>query len=380
MKNLKTLLTVTAGACALASSASAMIEIDTSYVGDAGNANDGSGYGGVSYDYHVGTYEVTNSQDVSFLNAKGTSNTHGVFNANMESNSHGGIQQDGTSGSFTYSVKSGMGQRAVNYVGFWDAARFTNWLTNGQGSGSTETGVYTLGNVTNPTNNTVTRNTGAWDAGGVGVASEDEWYKAAYYQPVGDGGDTDSYWLYPTASNSIATADANYGNNIGTLTDVGTYSDDASYYGTFDQGGNVWEWNDAIVSSSFRGLRGGAFSDTDANLQSSSRAISYPTYEDTNIGFRVSSPAPIPEPSSYAAMFGCLAAYVCNDTSQGAPMVPAMMQQHAPWQLTSLSSKSVVLKPSAWTPSLSCRQPSGLTSSLTAKSSHTTLPTNAPLI
>ena len=89
------------------------------------------------------------------------------------------------------------------------------------------------------------------------VTSENEWYKAAYYQPVGAGGDTDSYWLYPTASNSITTSDANYIYSVGNVTDVGTYAANPSYYGTFDQGGNVREWNDAIVSASHRGRRGG---------------------------------------------------------------------------------------------------------------------------
>ena len=307
MKNFKTLLTVTAGACALASSATAMIEIDTSYVGDIGNANDSTGYGGVSYDYHVGTYEVTNSQYVSFLNAKGSTNAHGVFNGNMESQSYGGIQQDGTGVGgdlFTYSVKSGMGNKAVNYVSFWDAARFTNWLTNGQGIVGTESGVYNLDGVTAPTDSTITRDATAWNAGGVAVASEDECYKAAYYK---GGSTTAEYWDYAHQSDSITTDDANYANSVDTLTDVGTYSNDASYYGTFDQSGNVWEWIDSIVNSSNRGSRGGAFYRIGSTLQSSNRFSSNPTNESYGRGFRVSSLAPIPEPSSYAAMFGCLA-------------------------------------------------------------------------
>ena len=303
MKNFKTLLAVTAATCALASSATAMIEIDTSYVGDADNANDTSGYGGVSYDYHVGTYEVTNSQYVSYLNATGSTNAHGVYNSNMGSSEHGGIQQTGSSGSFTYNVKSGFGDKPVNFVSFWDAARFTNYLT----TGDTESGVYVL-TPTEISNNAITRNETAWNAGGVAVASADEWYKAAYYQPVGDDGDADSYWLYPTASNSITTDDANYQNSVdgGKLTDVGTYSGDASYYGTFDQGGNVWEWNDAIVSTSSRGLGGGSFSDASYSLQSSFLGSFDPTSEGNDVGFRVSSLAPIPEPSAYAAIFGCL--------------------------------------------------------------------------
>ena len=33
-------------------------------------------------------------------------------------------------------------------MSWYDAARFTNWLHNGQGSGSTETGAYTLNGAT----------------------------------------------------------------------------------------------------------------------------------------------------------------------------------------------------------------------------------------
>lgn len=232
----------------------------------------------------------------------------------MGSSTYGGIQQSGTSGSFTYSVKSGMGNKAVNFVSFWDAARFTNYLT----TGNTETGVYNLGGVTAPTNNAVTRDATAWNAGGVAIASEDEWYKAAYYQPVGAGGDTDSYWLYPTASNSITIADANYDGSVGTLTDVGTYSHAASYYGTFDQGGNVWEWNDAIVYSSVRGTRGGAYNRGATNLRSSSLYnFNDPLGESHFIGFRVSSLAPIPEPSAFAAIFGCLALTVATMRRKG---------------------------------------------------------------
>ncbi len=60
----------------------ATISIDTVFVGDAGNANDpltGNAYGGVDYGYHIGTYEVTNSQYTAFLNATATTDTHGLY-------------------------------------------------------------------------------------------------------------------------------------------------------------------------------------------------------------------------------------------------------------------------------------------------------------
>ncbi len=281
---------------AASTAATANVVIDTVLIGNANNVNDEStGYGAVSYNYHIGTHEVTNSQYTAFLNAVAATDTHSLYNSNMGSNTHGGITRAGTSGSFTYSVKSGFDNKPVNYVSFWDAARFSNWLT----TGGTETGVYVL-DATGISNNTITRDATAWNNGGVAIASEDEWYKAAFYD--GNGG----YTLYPTQSNIISTTDANYANSVGTVTDVGTYAADPSHYGTFDQGGNVWEWNDAIVSTSARGYRGGSFSSFDGALQSSDRSLGSPTGEADSVGFRVSSLAPIPEPSAYAAILGCL--------------------------------------------------------------------------
>jgi len=54
--------------------------------------------------------------------------------------------------------------------------RFVNWLENGQpadGSG-TESGVYTIGSGVNETRAA---------AASYFIPSEDEWYKAAYYDP-----------------------------------------------------------------------------------------------------------------------------------------------------------------------------------------------------
>lgn len=280
-------------------SAYAQITIETVTVGNIGNAANGS-YGAVAYEYQIGKYEVTNTQYAAFLNAVAATDTYSLYNTNMGSNGDGGITRSGSSGSYTYATKSGFETKPVNYVSFWDAARFANWLNNGQGSAGTETGSYTLGSVTNPVNSSVTRNAGAnWV-----VTSENEWVKAAYYDPTKDG--VGGYWLYPTKSASITTADANYANSIGTATNVGTYESDASFYGTFDQGGNVWEWNESI-SSTTRGLRGGSWSFNEYGLQSPLRGDGDASNENNTIGFRVASLAPIPEPSTYGAAMGVMA-------------------------------------------------------------------------
>lgn len=288
------------------SSASAAINIDTVSVGDAGNANDSFGFGGVSYNYHIGTHEVTNNEYAAFLNAKaGSSDPNGLYNTNMGSSSHGGINKSGG----TYSVKSGFSNKPVNFVSFWDATRFSNWLTNGQGNGDTETGVYNL-TSTGINNNTITRDSTAFNNGGVAIASENEWYKAAYYYGSG------SYFNYPTQSNLAPTAtipnstdanSANFDSSVGSVSDVGSYTLADSHYGTFDQGGNVQEWNDNIVTTSFRRMRGASWINSDVlNLSSSNSSKTDPIIGNSTMGFRVSSLAPIPEPSAYAAILGCL--------------------------------------------------------------------------
>lgn len=297
--------------------------IPTVPVGNAGNAGEVQSqgtFGAVSYDYRIGTTEVTNAQYAEFLNARAASDPLALYNPLMAGDARGGITRSGSPGIYTYTTKTDMADKPVNFVSWYDAARFANWLHNGQGFGDTETGAYTLlGGTATPSNgDLITRNGGAkWF-----LPSEDEWYKAAYYQPAAQGGDSDDYWLYPTASNSaptVATANsvgdinnpganvANYlsgadwnsqNGNVTTVGSAGPSSD--SFYGTADQGGNVWEWNEALISASFRGLRGGSFVDHLAELPSTNRDANGSTSEDYNAGFRVATvPEPaVPEPAS----------------------------------------------------------------------------------
>jgi sulfatase modifying factor 1 len=272
--------------------ASASITIPTVAIGNPGNAADPiTGFGSVAYSYNIGTTEVTNAQYAAFLNAVAATDTYALYNTDM-AGSFGGITRSGSAGSYTYSTVSGRANNPVNFVSFWDATRFANWLHNGQGSGDTETGAYTL-TSSGISGNTVTRNAG-WQWA---VTSENEWYKAAYHQPASAGGDSDNYWLYSTSSNTITTAQANYDALIGNTTPVGSYA--ANYYGTFDMGGNVWEWNDGILFDITRIIRGGSFNNNGNDLRSVTRSNGLPSLEVSLVGFRVSQ---VPAPGAVALL------------------------------------------------------------------------------
>lgn len=285
-----------------ASAAFGTITIPTATVGNAGNAPEltaNGPFGAVAYQYNIGTTEVTNAQYAAFLTAVAQTDTNNLYNTSM-AGAFGGITRGGVSGAYTYGTVSGRESNPVNFVSFWDAARFANWLHNGQPSGpqsnsTTEDGAYTLtaGGIAA---NTVTRNAG-WQWA---VASADEWYKAAYHQPAGLGGDGDDYWLYPTSSNTAPTiAEANYlPTGIGNTVPVASYS--ANFYGAFDMGGNVFEWHDGIASGPFRGpFWGGAFDNIAGWLTPLNPVISLPGTEREQFGFRV---AQIPGPAAAALL------------------------------------------------------------------------------
>ncbi len=79
----------------------------------------------------------------------------------------------------------------------------------------------------------------------------------------------------------------------------GEFHNSPSPYGTFDQGGNVWEWNEDFLYPSYRCLRGGSFSINASYLLVTARTTLEPTYESYSFGFRV---ALVPEPATLALL------------------------------------------------------------------------------
>ena len=312
-------------------------------VGNAGNASDTTGYGAVAYEYQIGKYDVTIGQYTAFLNAAdpdGT-NPNDIYNSNMgtDLNIAGISYTAGAAAGAKYSVIENGGDssnRPITYVSWLDAARFTNWMTNGQGNGSTETGAYNLATADPGVAPAKTPSAAFY------IPNENEWYKAAYYSPNYGGDGVPGYYVYATQSNTapgnVVGSTANQANYITSsdgarysvtqssiysitqnyLTDVGAFSGSGSFYGTFDQGGDVYQWNDLDgIPGYSRGLRGGSWNSFySVSLSSSNYGWVDPRTETSYWGFRLASPvsnSAVPEidPAGMGSVLAIVSGALC---------------------------------------------------------------------
>ena len=279
-------------------------------VAEAGNPPSAEGDGSVAQVFQIGRFEVTNSEYACFLNAKAAvGDPLQLFHPAMQTDTRAGIGRTGSgtmAAPYRYAPRANMADKPVVYVNWFDSVRFVNWLNNGQGDADTESGAYTLeGGTPLPSNaDTIARNAGAR----VWLPDVDEWYKAAYHEP---GAPSGGYWRYATRSNvvptrAMATADgdvanpgphvANFGRGAdwngedGNVTTVGgAGSESESYWGTSDQAGNLWEWNEDLVPANppRRGLLGGSWVESAIVLPRTGFGNATPTIEVFSFGFRV---------------------------------------------------------------------------------------------
>jgi formylglycine-generating enzyme required for sulfatase activity len=292
---------------------SAPLDIETVPVANAGNAANGDGNGAVSYNYNIGKYEVTADEYRVYLNATASTDIRGSWDDGMTNPGtigtpyHTGcmITRNGTNGVYTYdfsgrpvgTAEADWASKPANYLTLFDVMRFINWLHNGQPTGvlqnnsSTDAGVYFLDGQyhedVGPKNiegaDLVPHAVDAtwW------IPTEDEWYKAAWHK---NDGVTGNYWTYPTSSDTLPGRDVNettspsnnanyaFGVDTGLLlgmpymrTDVGEFELSASPYGTFNQAGNVKEWNETIQGMgsptiTYWGIRGGNYRNVSSHM------------------------------------------------------------------------------------------------------------------
>lgn len=320
-------------------------------VGDAGNSAYSSGtslyngYGSVGYEYSIGKYEVTVSQYMGFIQSLG-SNAYVTMSDSSDplkimlktdigdvaiysgfSHQPNIISYNQATGQ--YGIINNQGQTPITYVSAIAGALYANWLTNGAAEGSDcLTGVYDF--KTHGFTAAALKNADR-SAGGYMLCSVDEWIKAGYYSPELNGG-AGGYYTFATQSDtaptpSLPTSEANTANiaskNYNSdarsyFTNVGSYSNSSSYYGTFDQEGNASEWTDTSYPE------GGLISIPEGVVMSGiSASTSMGDNTGINVsllldgndadasgvwsGLRVVYREAVPEPSTYAVVFGVLA-------------------------------------------------------------------------
>ena len=262
--------------------------VDFVSISQTNNAADTTGYGAVPYNYRVGTYEISQLQITKAAQIGMAHVSAGAWTNN---------------------------QPAAN-ISWYEAAAFVNFLNTNSG----KTAAY---NLTFTTNWSMApwSSEQAWTAGGTNLyrnkdayyflPSENEWYKAAYYNAAGT-----NYFLYPTAGNTAPVPVAS-GTNVGAAVYDQPYEQGPadvnsagglSLYGTMGQGGNAMEWMETAADGTnnspteVRTIRGGDWATPELFLVSSgdlARGQSDPYLESNGMGFRVAS---IPEPSTYALL------------------------------------------------------------------------------
>lgn len=313
--------------------AEAVVSFDWVTVGDPNNsadtlvmtkgmtADNTTGYGSVGYDFQIAEKHVTNSQYVEFLNGADPDgnepgpifgNPNGIYNPNMSLSAigttgiayTGGIDFNGGAAvGSKYSAKSGQENYPATWINWASGARFVNWLHNGQGTGDTENGVYDMSLLSPSSANPLLyppRQAGAT----VFMPSEDEFYKAAYYDPTKGG--TGGYWEYGVQSNTAPVSEApsggatsaNYATAAGAsgslddiywqngstfddsldyLTDVGSYTSATSYYGIHDADGLIYQWTEGTkthsIGTEFPAYRGGGWHDSSERNGAAFRAL-----------------------------------------------------------------------------------------------------------
>ncbi|MGD8453336.1 MAG: SUMF1/EgtB/PvdO family nonheme iron enzyme [Phycisphaerae bacterium] len=337
LKRIGSLMAVVAVfACAV--TASAEVVIDTVTIGNPGNAGELSGgpagdpfariTGAVDYVYDVSKYEVTAGQYTEFLNAVAATDTYALYDTKMIEWDEGcKIQRSGTSGSYAYSVAGEWANYPVNFVSYGDSARFANWLHNGQPTGAqdlstTEDGAYYLNGAMSDAELVVVNRESDWRWA---ITTEDEWYKAAYHK---NDGVTGNYFDYPTSSDDVPSndlVDPDPGNNANFRasgfdftvgppnyrTEVGEFENSSSPYGTFDQGGNMFEWTESLWSDGvddYRGIRGGSWFWGEFEMRAmNSRFLAQQSGGSYMIGIRLST---IPEPASFLML--CVAGLIAS--------------------------------------------------------------------
>ena len=235
-------------------------------IGNPGNTNDSTGFGGVSYNYKIAKYDVSVNQ-----------------------------LQKAISGGLAHMVAGAWtGDQPAN-LSWYQAAAFVNWLNTNSGFAP----AYNLTWKSNSWSMALWPTNQVWTLGGYNpfrnkdthyfLASENEYYKAAYYDPTKNN-NSGGYWSYPTGSDG-APVPVSSGTNAGTAVYNNQVAPASVYlagglspYGTMGQGGQVGHLAEGNLNTNnwdptgVRASRGGDYG-PDTQLDTSFRGSLYPSIQ-----------------------------------------------------------------------------------------------------
>lgn len=237
-----------------------LVEGGTFWMGspnNEGNSNEHPIHQVTLSNYRMSKYEITNAQYAAFLNARGNQVTNGV--RWYQGGSSGEIQV--VSGS--WKVKQGKENHPVNYVTWYGAKAYAEWV-------------------------------------GGRLPTEAEWEYAAR-------GGKYSLGFFYAGSNNVGDVAWYYDNSSvnGTRTTHPVGQKQPNELGLYDMSGNVWEWCSdwygayssnaqsnptGPTTGSYRVLRGGSFGHDAYNTRVANRDDYDPSYQNILIGFRVVFP------------------------------------------------------------------------------------------
>jgi formylglycine-generating enzyme required for sulfatase activity len=194
------------------SSSSRPLDADSDYtlISNTGNSPDDCEYGldaklgQVNYLYNIQNQLITNNEYCTYLNTIDPSGNKQfqIYDDRMLSSAVGGIEYNScaNTGSMYY-VKDNFSNKPVTFVKWVMAAQYCNWLTNNKSSNilSITSGSYDTASLYN--NSISISGCYRQDTAKYFLPSENEWYKAAYYDPSNG-----KYWNYPTQSDEPPTA------------------------------------------------------------------------------------------------------------------------------------------------------------------------------
>ena len=214
-------------------------------------------HGAVDYLFEIGNNRVSNAEYCIFLNAVAhAEDLHKLYDPRMSIRR---VNLGGGKNSFHYSPRPAAARLPVTYVSWFDAARYCNWLHGGQ----TEVGSYNLIESTLP----LRRMKGAKAF----LPTEDEWYKAAYYDPQKK---NYAYFQYGHGGIGFWLAGRNRSQ---------------SPYGMNGMDHAIWDWTETTAGALFREIRSNTWFQGN-NRQAAGRFYSNSVLELGNLGFRVARP------------------------------------------------------------------------------------------